>query len=98
MNTVEHQKKMEKVLTRLVIFLKKSKESAYASQTPKELVKIALVELNSIQSIGKLHNPNQIENLFLPTASLQDIAIDNGWGEDYLAIAEHFELVLKACR
>lgn len=36
-------------------------------------------------------------NMFLPTASLQEIAMDNGWGSQYIELAGHFEKALKMC-
>mgnify|MGYP005995465715 CR=1 FL=1 len=89
--------KMEKVLTHLVNFLSDSKESPYGDETPEELIAVVSSNLQSIKSSGLLSSPEKMTKIFLPTASLQEIAQDNGWGNQYIELAEHFELALKAC-
>jgi len=97
METDELKDKMEKVLAHLVSFLSESEESLYGSQTPNELLKVVSANLDSVKSSGFLSSPEQLVNMFLPTASLQEIAMDNGWGSQYIELAEHFELALEAC-
>ena len=97
METKELTDKMEKVLTHLGNFLNESEASLYGSQSPKDLHMIVLENLQSIKSTGNLSSPEQMLNMFLPTASLQDIAMDNGWGRQYIELADHFELALKSC-
>ncbi len=91
----EMQIKMEKVLTDLAALLEDSEESTWASQSPKELLQIVAENLASIQSSGFLSSPKSMATMFLPTASLQDIAIDNSWGKQYLELANQFELVFQ---
>ena len=97
MTDEELQEKMSKVLAYLIDFLKESEPSAYASKTPDELIKVVSSNLESIKSSGFLSSPEQMINMFLPTASLQEIAMDNGWGTQYLELSEHFEIALAAC-
>lgn len=97
METEKLQNKMVKVLSYLVDFLEDSNESTYANESPKELLKIVTSNLKSVQSSGYLCTPELMIDMFLPTASLQEIAMDNGWGEQYIELSEHFELALDAC-
>jgi len=97
METEELKDKMEKVLNHLVNFLSESEESLYGSKTPDELLKVISSNLQSVKSSGFLSSPEQMVNMFLPTASLQEIAMDNGWGSQYIELSEHFELALEAC-
>ncbi len=97
MNEVELKEKMVKVLTHLVDFLADSEPSAYASKLPSDLSKVVSSNLESMKSSGYLSSPEEMNNMFLPTASLQEIAMDNGWGNQYLELASHFEMALGVC-
>ncbi|PAJ71781.1 hypothetical protein CJF42_24905 [Pseudoalteromonas sp. NBT06-2] len=89
--------KMEKVLTHLESFLSDSEESMFGSKTPQELLVVVSANLSSVKSTGYLSSPEQMLNMFLPTASLQEIAMDNGWGSQYIELADHFEQALESC-
>lgn len=97
MENEELKEKMEKVLTHLENFLNESEESLFGSQTPEDLLKVVSANLQSVKSTGYLSSPEQMVNMFLPTASLQEIAMDNGWGGQYIKLANHFELALNVC-
>lgn len=97
MNTAELREKMIKVLSHLIDFLSESEPSAYASKTPNELAQVVAANLESMKVSSLLSSPEQMNNMFLPTASLQEIAMDNGWGNQYLELASHFEIALEAC-
>lgn len=57
--------------------------------------------LNEIDNhIHKLKNEDfsTLDNLillFLPTSDIQEISLDNGWGNLFLAISEKFDKVIK---
>ena len=72
--------KLLKLLHKTIDYLKDSNESTFADQTPKELI----AEINNCI---KQNNKQKINILFMPTAPLQDTAIDNGWGDEYCKIA-----------
>ncbi len=38
---------------------------------------------------------NELKILFLPTSDFQEISISNGWGEEYLEIAEEFDSLVQ---
>lgn len=97
METEAMKDKMEKVLTHLESFLSDSEESMFGSKTPEELLLVVSANLASVKSTGYLSSPEQMVNMFLPTASLQEIAMDNGWGSQYIELADHFEQALESC-
>lgn len=82
---------MKNALSSLIELLNSSEESIYARETPGELLKVVETNLASIKQTGSLLNPETFSEIFLPTASLQEIAIDNGWGPQYLELAKCFE-------
>jgi hypothetical protein len=43
--------------------------------------------------IGDMSSLEKIKLMFLPTATLQEHSISNGWPDEYLALAEKFENV-----
>jgi hypothetical protein len=98
MNTDELKKKMTAILTHLVYFLGNSDSSPHAGSTPDELMAVVIANLANMKLEGVLLNPNDMKNMFLPTSSLQEIAIDNEWGDQYIVLAGHFEIALEACR
>lgn len=50
-----------------------------------------------IEKLGanEISTISQIKLLFAPTSSLQDIAIQSGWGEEFLAIASKVDDLLE---
>lgn len=98
MNNDAMKETMMETLVRLASLLDESEPSAYANKTPHELAKVVASNLASMKSSGVLSDSKKMNGMFLPTASLQDIAMDNGWGDQYLALASQFDTCLKACR
>lgn len=88
--------KIINVLTHLAECLKHSDDSVYAEATSEQLLKIVNINLTSMQNYGKLNSREELQAMFLPTASLQDIATDNGWGDRYLELSKQFEVALSA--
>ena len=85
------EEKMERALTYLVELLNDSEPSAYATKTPDDLLQIVSENLESVKSDGCLASPGAMIEMFLPTASLQEIAMDNGWGSQYLELSSYFD-------
>lgn len=44
---------------------------------------------------GDLQSMEKLNYLFLPTASLQEHSISNGWAEEYLKLANEFDRIYK---
>ena len=41
-------------------------------------------------------DPSWMGMLFLPTGPLQEVAISSGWGDDFIALADRFDLAAAA--
>ena len=93
-----YKKSMENSLAKLISLLGQSEESVFSNNSPNELTKLISIELEHIRKTGKLAKPDELLFLLLPTNSLQDISIDNGWGDEFLKIADQIEGVLDKCR
>lgn len=37
----------------------------------------------------------ELELLFAPTGSIQEVSVSSGWGEEFLAVSEQFDAVIK---
>ncbi len=76
-------------LEKTIKLLEKSEDSVWANYTVEEAREILRTELENYKKTGEISGfgKSQISFLFLPTSALQDIAIDNGWGDEYLEIA-----------
>lgn len=98
MKTDELKKKMIAILTHLVYFLGNSDSSPHAGSSPDELMSVVIANLANMKLNGVLLNPDDMRNMFLPTSSLQEIAIDNEWGSQYAELARHFEIAFEACQ
>lgn len=74
--------------------VEKSDESPYAGFSPEEIT-VDLV--NAIISIerGEHVDKDQLRMHFGPTGSLQETAMDAGWGDDYLKLAEMFDRAIN---
>ncbi len=85
---------MDRVLVDVLACLARSRPSLYASQTPDQLADIVCAHLVEFRSTGDFRGLKPLHALFLPTASLQEIALDNDWGAVYLELAQAFEQAL----
>ena len=76
-------------LERTIKLLENSEDSAWANFSVDEAVKILRFELENCRETQRISflSKDQIRFLFLPTSALQEISIDNGWGDEYLEIA-----------
>jgi hypothetical protein len=52
-----------------------------------DTLRTAIARLES----GKPINKGELTFLFLPTGPLQDTSIDNGWGDEFVALAARFD-------
>ena len=70
-----------------------SEESVWAPLTPQVIVSdideaIALIKSKKRPDIQRL------EIHFAPTSSIQEIAMANGWGEEFLVLSEKFDSII----
>ncbi len=78
-------------LERLCKLVRDSEDSLFAIDDASQLLKKLELELEFVKTHGRIKNPLALKFILLPTNSLQDIAIDNGWGEEYIELAEKIE-------
>ncbi|HQZ99654.1 MAG TPA: hypothetical protein PLJ62_05620 [Thermoflexales bacterium] len=71
--------------------LRRSEESLYAQRTPAQAASAITREIDSLTRAQTFADYDELRLLFAPTGALQEIAIDNGWGEAFLRIAAIWE-------
>ncbi|MDR2035024.1 MAG: hypothetical protein LBP89_10455 [Helicobacteraceae bacterium] len=85
---------MQILLEKALGFLEKSKESDWA-ETPledqKKMIRAAIEALKNNQPIDK----GALKAEFAPIGSLQETAVSNRWGEEYIGLAEEFEELIE---
>ncbi|TQF70044.1 hypothetical protein [Pseudoalteromonas luteoviolacea] len=82
------------ILHQLLQHLDKSQDSIWSDIEVSQVVIIIENQLSSLNKTNKL-NVSKIHYLFLPAAPLQEIAIENGWHEEYLILAERFDRLIS---
>jgi hypothetical protein len=82
------------ILRETVFHLNKSKDSMFSNDTVEEIKKIISENIENIESNNNI-DKNKLQILFAPTGSIQDIAIDNGWGAEYLIISENVDKIIS---
>lgn len=58
----------------------------------------ALCEFDAlVDPINKGDAPplSELGRLFVPTGSIQEVSINSGWGEEFLALAQRFDTLIK---
>lgn len=70
-------------LVNIIQQLEKSEPSLYATLSTTELQLILKEFLNRLAA-GKTINKTQLSFIFAPAASLQEIALDTGWHDEYV--------------
>lgn len=80
----------------IIELLEKSEDTIWANYTVVEAREILQTELENYKQTQKLSESGKyrINFLFLPTSALQEISIDNGWGDKYVKIADVFDKYL----
>jgi len=80
---------IEKLIAALedaIRYLRVSGSSAWASMSVDEMIQALETELAKCRDSGR-YDAHNLAFLFAPTGPLQEAAIDNGWGEEYLRIS-----------
>lgn len=79
-------KKLVTTLEETISFLQSSQSSVYADIPIEEIIEKLKSEVAKVKS-SKPIDAKQLRLLFAPTGAIQDTAIDNGWGDEFLKIA-----------
>jgi hypothetical protein len=58
--------------------------------TPQDLLKNVKRDLKALEN-GDLARLDKLKNYFLPTGTFQEVAISNGWSDEYLELSEEFD-------
>jgi len=81
-------KTLLKYLEKTIKYLENSNDCIYSNETVSELI-------DRMKLLIKNNDINELKIIFSPTNSLQDIAIDNGWGDEYCNIAKSIDRFIK---
>ena len=78
-------------LEKTLSFLRESESSLYSSLTVEEVIRELEEHLDKWKK-SQVGDIERLRFLFGPTGSIQEISIDNGWGKEFLEIAEVVDL------
>ena len=67
-------------------FLRGSEDTFWSFRTVHELEEFIKAQIETIES-NQAINRKELGLIFGPTGALQDTSIDNGWGDEFLALA-----------
>jgi hypothetical protein len=79
--------KLVSALEKTLFLLRKSESSFWSSLSVEEVIGILETELDKAKNSQQV-DIHQLKYLFLPTAPIQEISIDNGWGNEFVEISE----------
>ena len=79
--------KLISALEKTISFLQRSGSSDWAIMSVEELIQELESGIDTIKNSGDI-DEQLLGFLFAPTAAIQETAIDNGWGDDFLRISE----------
>jgi hypothetical protein len=74
-----------------------SQPSAWMAGSLEELTAQLRAAVAAIES-GTPVNRDELRLLFAPTGPLQDLSIDNGWGDEFLSLAQQMDAFLSEGR
>ena len=80
-------------LEELLALVEQSKDSAWASMDKKMVVGKLGKQIDKMRK-GKAGNLIELRVLFAPTGPIQEISIDNGWGERFVELAGEFDKLI----
>ena len=81
---------LTQVLELTLAHLEKSEDSIWSDMDVAEVIVLINKQLYMLRCSGTV-NVSKLNYLFLPTAPLQEIAMENGWVDEYLELAEQFD-------
>ena len=74
-------------LERTASYLRHSRTSEWANMSLEEIIQSLEAEIAKLRS-SQPFDPNVLDDLFAPTGPIQETLIDNGWGDEFLALSE----------
>jgi hypothetical protein len=88
---------ISEALQRTLDLVEASQSSGWATDTPEEIARDLRSALDALAA-GKDVDASHLGFLFAPTGSIQETSIDNGWGEEFLALSEVVDAFLARQR
>lgn len=88
--------RMVQVLMELRGHLETSAASEWSAATPAEVMALVDRQVTALLSDARLPERDSLRVLLLPTGDLQEIALDAGWGDAYLDLANRLDAELNA--
>jgi hypothetical protein len=79
---------LAKALEQTILFLRQAEDSLWSSLSVDEIIENELSNIKNSQKI----DVKRLSFLFAPTGSIQDVSIDNGWGNEFLELSKVIDL------
>jgi len=79
-------------LDRTIFLLQNSQDSLYAHLSVDEVITALQTIQTKLEQTGILDKA-QLNLLFGPTGSIQEISIDNGWGDEFIKLATEVDKI-----
>ncbi|GAB5526666.1 MAG: hypothetical protein Roseis2KO_45380 [Roseivirga sp.] len=95
MLTTNAKNQLLNLLKRVCFLLDNSKESDWSPLSPKEVKANIETEMDLIRQ-GHAIDKDQLIIEFLPTSTLQEIAMVSNWHEEYIRLAKKFDLLIQS--
>ncbi|UPT65836.1 MAG: hypothetical protein M0D57_15120 [Sphingobacteriales bacterium JAD_PAG50586_3] len=92
------KEKHSEIIKILTIIRSKINPDTDVTWTPFDTVEELLNMIdNSIQGVKRKDKAviNELRYRFAPTATFQELAMSNGWGDEYLILADRFDEAIK---
>jgi hypothetical protein len=78
------------VLTQIVEQLSESDDTPWSGLKIDEINSMISNEINRLKS-GQKVDIRRLKGFFVPTGPIQEISIDNGWGDVFISLANRFD-------
>jgi hypothetical protein len=81
-------------LAKTIELLQNSVDSLYVHMSVAAVSAVLQIIQGQFEQTGEL-DKTRLRLLFAPTGSLQEIAIDNGWGAEFLLLAAEMDKIIQ---
>jgi hypothetical protein len=78
-------------LRRTLELVESSRASPYAHDNVEDMARRLRTAIHALES-GERVDRSDLGLLFAPTGSIQETSLDNGWGEEFLALSEAIDV------
>lgn len=91
---LNNMKSLIKVLKKVVSHLEGSLESDWSPLTPNQVAENLKKQIRNIEQNNAVDKDSLVLE-FAPTSTIQEIAISNGWSNEYLKLSEQFDNLIS---